>query len=558
MTGNDKHLEKHEQNGGEQPLAGAQITKREDSVVKQRQEVLNGLKSHRITKDGNGFTLDMGNGETVQDIRAAKMTAVVVEQQANRSDALQGSVSSANAVRAADKGDLKNGVPDEWNNGKPQLQTAEQSEMTLQGKAPVSETNLSVVTADKIYQSTDGVILPPKMTEEQQMLELIKKKLNVAGKLNAMPADPLVGVILQPKMGEGQQLLELVKEKLNQPTEFQLLKGENFLIAEAPNFDADKTRNVHDMLVQFNEKLKMQLHLSGEPTLEDVQRAAVQQPPLNREDALACAIVIAYYIHGGPRQHETLSQFGAEHLEEFQHRGDVYQLKPLNQAHLTSDDIQQRFPDDCPFMSTLISLANRQGMNSVLDMVKVNNEKGGYDVYFPGLAKTPGEYPIHINGLTMVEKMIASGSGDSLYLAVLEKAYGMHIAKVSRHETSIVPAVGVKYCNDDAYTGEPITCLTGNRYETLSTQFTPDHKSFDEFKTVLTAASRAGDLVIAGVKLEPNPNPFDLDPGHAYAMISCNDGFIELRDPLHPDWKKKIPLQYFYDNFNKVHIERKK
>lgn len=86
-TGNDKHLEKHEQKGGDQPLAGAQITKPEDSAVKQRQEMLDGLKSHRITKDGNGFTLDMGNGETVQDVRGAnKIAAAVVEQQLGHSD----------------------------------------------------------------------------------------------------------------------------------------------------------------------------------------------------------------------------------------------------------------------------------------------------------------------------------------------------------------------------------------------------------------------------------------------------------------------------------------
>ena len=75
-TPNDKHLEKHEQKGGDQPLAGAQITKAEDSAVKQRQEMLDGLKSHRITKEGNAsFVIDMGNGDTVQDVRAAGKVA---------------------------------------------------------------------------------------------------------------------------------------------------------------------------------------------------------------------------------------------------------------------------------------------------------------------------------------------------------------------------------------------------------------------------------------------------------------------------------------------------
>jgi hypothetical protein len=33
VTINDKHLEKHEQQGGDKPLAGAQITKPEDRVA---------------------------------------------------------------------------------------------------------------------------------------------------------------------------------------------------------------------------------------------------------------------------------------------------------------------------------------------------------------------------------------------------------------------------------------------------------------------------------------------------------------------------------------------
>jgi hypothetical protein len=81
VTINDKHLEKHEQQTGDKPLAGAQITKSEDSAVKQRQELIDGLKSHRITKDGNAFTIDMGDGETIQDVRAGKKPAASAEQQ---------------------------------------------------------------------------------------------------------------------------------------------------------------------------------------------------------------------------------------------------------------------------------------------------------------------------------------------------------------------------------------------------------------------------------------------------------------------------------------------
>jgi hypothetical protein len=79
VTINDKHLEKHEQHTGDKPLDGAQITKPEDSAVKQRQELINGLKSHRITKDGNAFTIDMGDGETVQDVRAGRKPISVVQ-----------------------------------------------------------------------------------------------------------------------------------------------------------------------------------------------------------------------------------------------------------------------------------------------------------------------------------------------------------------------------------------------------------------------------------------------------------------------------------------------
>jgi hypothetical protein len=69
MTINDKHLEKEQPKSGDHQVAGTPITKTEDNALKQHQEMKDAIKSYRLTKGENPFTIDMGNGEKVQDKR---------------------------------------------------------------------------------------------------------------------------------------------------------------------------------------------------------------------------------------------------------------------------------------------------------------------------------------------------------------------------------------------------------------------------------------------------------------------------------------------------------
>jgi hypothetical protein len=69
MTMNDKHLEKEQPKSGDHQVAGAPITKTEDNALKQHQEMKDAIKSYRLTKGENPFTIDMGNGEKIQDKR---------------------------------------------------------------------------------------------------------------------------------------------------------------------------------------------------------------------------------------------------------------------------------------------------------------------------------------------------------------------------------------------------------------------------------------------------------------------------------------------------------
>jgi hypothetical protein len=69
MTINDKHLEKEQPKSGDHQIAGAPITKTEDNALKQHQEIKDAIKSYRLTKGENPFTIDMGNGEKIQDKR---------------------------------------------------------------------------------------------------------------------------------------------------------------------------------------------------------------------------------------------------------------------------------------------------------------------------------------------------------------------------------------------------------------------------------------------------------------------------------------------------------
>jgi DNA-directed RNA polymerase subunit L len=72
MTVNDKHLEQKPEKSGDHQVAGTPITKSEDNAHQQRQEKLLASKAYRFTKGDNAFTIDMGNGEKVQDKRPMK------------------------------------------------------------------------------------------------------------------------------------------------------------------------------------------------------------------------------------------------------------------------------------------------------------------------------------------------------------------------------------------------------------------------------------------------------------------------------------------------------
>jgi hypothetical protein len=69
MTINDRHLEKEQPKSGEHQVVGAPITRTEDNALKQHQEMKDAIKSYRLTKGDNPFTIDMGAGEKVQDKR---------------------------------------------------------------------------------------------------------------------------------------------------------------------------------------------------------------------------------------------------------------------------------------------------------------------------------------------------------------------------------------------------------------------------------------------------------------------------------------------------------
>jgi hypothetical protein len=81
INNGEKHLEQKPEKSGDHQVAGTPITKTEDNAHQQRQEKANALKAFRFTKDGAPFTLDMGNGEKVQDKRPLKN-----DEQQNQND----------------------------------------------------------------------------------------------------------------------------------------------------------------------------------------------------------------------------------------------------------------------------------------------------------------------------------------------------------------------------------------------------------------------------------------------------------------------------------------
>jgi hypothetical protein len=115
MVDNEKKLEHHESNSREhESVTGVQITKSEDSAIKQRQELLDASKAFRFTKGDNAFTIDLGDGKNVQD-RRPQLIATTDEGRSSISDVpiplvQNSSQANAEAPVGALKRDLKGGV----------------------------------------------------------------------------------------------------------------------------------------------------------------------------------------------------------------------------------------------------------------------------------------------------------------------------------------------------------------------------------------------------------------------------------------------------------------
>ncbi|HEY9759914.1 MAG TPA: hypothetical protein V6C97_32440 [Oculatellaceae cyanobacterium] len=84
MTTNDKNLEGLKpQKSGDHQVAGTPITNTEDNAHQQRQEKITASKAFRFTSgDSAPFTIDMGNGEKVQDKRPIRQEASAGDQTA--------------------------------------------------------------------------------------------------------------------------------------------------------------------------------------------------------------------------------------------------------------------------------------------------------------------------------------------------------------------------------------------------------------------------------------------------------------------------------------------
>jgi hypothetical protein len=82
MTTNERNLESVKpQTSGDHQVAGTPITKTEDNAQQQRQEKLTAAKAFRFTSgDAAPFTIDMGNGEKVQDKRPLRQENSAGEQ----------------------------------------------------------------------------------------------------------------------------------------------------------------------------------------------------------------------------------------------------------------------------------------------------------------------------------------------------------------------------------------------------------------------------------------------------------------------------------------------
>lgn len=327
---------------------------------------------------------------------------------------------------------------------------------------------------------------------------------------------------------------------------------------EKPNTKAtdkihhNKSEDVPKTAVEWTERLnsyeaKLTKELGHKPSQADFARRVVDAKTSGM-DALYAALEYAYGIR---TRNKSLGVFAETEAPKMLERSKAKTLNPAGEQIFESKATHQNYPDDCPFMATLIGLARTEKGRSALANMVASNDDGSYEVYFPGKAG------IHVPKLTSAEKMIGASNDQKFLLpTVLEKAYGIYSNRNQKNPT-IVPA---EAANSDFFNSDnALKMLTGcDVVEHIKTSKSLNPVAMineNIFQEALNAKERDA-IALVGILVQPDMK--NLHKNHAYLVLDYDKDHIYLSDPTVAGSRIPLTWKQFNDNCNELMIQKKK
>lgn len=179
---------------------------------------------------------------------------------------------------------------------------------------------------------------------------------------------------------------------------------------------------------------------------------------------------------------------------------------------------------------------------------------GNYLVNFPG-----AKAAIAVSKLSEGEKYYGSTDDRGfLYVAVLEKAYGLYLNSLQNNPTAI-PSDGANFGSTDQNRTIAMRLLTGQEPITLNMSPTGLGCGKEKLASELATAFTEERVISVGLKAPPYHDRRGLRPNHSYALFLQN-GKMVLRDSLKTGAKSMIEttIDDLYANFNVVRIQKRR
>lgn len=406
----------------------------------------------------------------------------------------------------------------------------------------------SVFGTPEIPGVIEGGAPSPATINQQQLRELqegSEKGMLVGAGGKFVPA----GTPLEIK-GKQYPLEQLTAQGAELQSDASSLSYEDLLLTRSPTeWNAE--------LSNFSKNLEDKI---GHSPKQADYAEVMQNPESNFTDVIDATLLYAY----GIRDRQTdKGAFAENAIEDMLERAKAWKLLPLEPKQIDANAIHQNYPDSCPFMATVIGLANTAEGRVNLSAMIQPKEDGTYQVYFPG---DTGD-PVSVGGLTKGEKMLGASSDQGyIFPAILEKAYGERLNANQPDGNRLPISSDACRLGFEDYK-EPLRLLTGDDVISIGTRRSLNPEVFtgeQKFRDLLTTAKHDGAIAIAGIKGAPEDaavKNMGIHKYHAYLVTGFDNNGITLLDPLpgsKAEREKVLTWKQFNDSFNELMIQQKK